>query len=221
MSFPNAHIFPKTADINSDSHLTLGGCDIVELAEEFGTPLYVFDETTLRDTCREFVTEFRARHANSTVIYACKAFVNVPLAQLLEEEGLGLDVVSGGELAVARRIEFPPGKVYFHGNNKSREELEMALDYGIGRVVVDNFHELALLSEIAAARGAAQDIMLRVSPGVDPSHPRLHHNRRLGQQVRLSHPDRPGQGGRRAGDGPGQPSTPGAALPPGVAHFRA
>ena len=168
MSFPNAHIFPKTADINSDSHLTLGGCDVVELAEEFGTPLYVFDETTLRDTCREFVTEFRARHANSTVIYACKAFVNVPLAQLLEEEGLGLDVVSGGELAVARRIEFPPGKVYFHGNNKSREELEMALDYGIGRVVVDNFHELALLSEIASARGAAQDIMLRVSPGVDP-----------------------------------------------------
>ncbi len=168
MSFPNAHIFPKTADINSDSHLTLGGCDIVELAEEFGTPLYVFDEVTLRDTCREFVSEFRARHANSTVIYACKAFVNVPLAQLLEEEGLGLDVVSGGELAVARRVEFPPGKVYFHGNNKSREELEMALDYGIGRVVVDNFHELALLGEIASSRGVVQDIMLRVSPGVDP-----------------------------------------------------
>ena len=168
MSFPNAHIFPKTVDVNSRSHLTLGGCDVTELAEEFGTPLYVFDEVTLRDMCRSFVTEFQVRHARTTVIYACKAFVNVPLAQLLEEEGLGLDVVSGGELAVARRIEFPADKVYFHGNNKSREELEMALDYGIGRVVVDNFHELSLLGEIASARGVVQDITLRVSPGVDP-----------------------------------------------------
>ena len=168
MSFPNAHIFPQTVDVNAQSHLTLGGCDVVRLAEEFGTPLYIFDETTLRDTCRAFVTEFQSRHARSTVIYACKAFINIPLAQMLEEEGLGLDVVSGGELAVARRVEFPPGNVYFHGNNKSREELEMALDYGIGRVVVDNFHELSLLSEIASSRGVVQDILLRVSPGIDP-----------------------------------------------------
>ena len=110
MSFPNAHIFPQTVDVNAQSHLTLGGCDVVRLAEEFGTPLYIFDETTLRDTCRTFVTEFQARHARSTVIYACKAFINIPLAQMLEEEGLGLDVVSGGELAVGPKGRVPTGQ---------------------------------------------------------------------------------------------------------------
>ena len=168
MSFPNANLFPYTAEVDARGRLSLGGCDAVELAAEFGTPLYVFDEDTLRAKCREFVDGFRARYADSSVIYACKAFINVALAQLLREEGLGLDVVSGGELAVALRADFPPERVYFHGNNKSRDELAMALDCGIGRVVVDNFHELSLLAELASERGVVQDVTLRVSPGVDP-----------------------------------------------------
>ena len=168
MTFPAASLFPYTAEVDSRGNLVLGGCDTGQLAKEFGTPLYVFDEDTLRGMCREFVSGFRGRYPDSDVVYACKAFINVALAQLLKEEGLGLDVVSGGELAVAQRAEFPPERVYFHGNNKSREELEMALEYGIGRVVVDNFHEIDLLGEIASQRGVVQDILLRVSPGVDP-----------------------------------------------------
>ena len=168
MSFPNASLFPYTAQVSAQGNLVLGGCDVVQLAAEFGTPLYVFDEVTLRGRCREFVAGFQERYPDTTVIYACKAFINVSLARLFMEEGLGLDVVSGGELAVAQRVEFPPQRIYFHGNNKSREELEMALEYGIGRVVVDNFHEMDLLGKIASRRGVVQDVLLRVSPGVDP-----------------------------------------------------
>ena len=146
----------------------MGGCDVAQLAEEFGTPLYIYDEATLRARCREFVGEFQKRYPRSTVIYACKAFINVALARILMEEGLGLDVVSGGELAVAQRVAFPPEKIHFHGNNKSGEELEMALEYGIGRVAVDNFHELALLGKLASQRGVNQDVLIRVSPGIDP-----------------------------------------------------
>jgi len=166
--FTNESLFPYTAQVNAKGNLVLGGCDSVELASEFGTPLYVFDEITLREKCREFVGGFRESYSDSVVIYACKAFINISLAQLLKEEGLGLDVVSGGELAVAQRVEFPSDRIYFHGNNKSREELQMALDYGIGRVVVDNFHEMGLLDGIASRKGIIQDVLLRVSPGIDP-----------------------------------------------------
>ena len=168
MSFDNRILFPDTAEVNSQGHLALGGCDVTSLAAEFGTPLYVFDETTLRNRCQEFVGAFQRVYADSTVVYACKAFINPTLARLLQEEGLGLDVVSGGELSVAQRVEFPGSKIYFHGNNKSREELEMALDYGIGRVVVDNFHEISLLAQAASRRGVVQDVLIRVSPGIDP-----------------------------------------------------
>lgn len=173
MSFPNASLFPYTTEVSARGNLVVGGCDVMELAAEFGTPLYVFDEVTLRERCREFVGGFRERYPNSTVIYACKAFINVALAQLLKEEGMGLDVVSGGELAVAQRADFPSGKIYFHGNNKSREELAMALEYSIGRVVVDNFHEMEVLGEMASQRGMVQDVLLRVSPGIDP-HTHVH-----------------------------------------------
>lgn len=168
MSFVTASTFPYTAEINNRNNLSIGGCDVVELAKEFGTPLYVFDEVTLRMKCQEFLNGFRDVYQNSSVIYASKAFINVPIAQLMKEEGLGIDVVSGGELAVAQRAQFPANNIYFHGNNKSRDELAMALKYGVGRIVVDNFHELDLLSSIADDMRIKQDILLRVSPGVDP-----------------------------------------------------
>lgn len=161
-------VLPDTAGVNERGHLTLGGCDAMDLAEEFGTPLYVFDETTLRARCREYVTEFQKRYPETLVIYACKAYINRMLVRIFEEEGLGLDVVSGGELHIARSAGFPLEKVYFHGNNKSEAELRLALASGIGRIVVDNFHELGMLDRVAQRMGKRQKVLLRLSPGIDP-----------------------------------------------------
>jgi diaminopimelate decarboxylase len=161
-------ILPDTAVVSKDNHLIVGGCDMVGLAQEFGTPLYVFDEATLRHSCARFREEFGSRYPDTLVLYAAKAFLNRTLAQIFEEEGLGLDVVSGGELAIAESVDFPLSKVYFHGNNKSREELELALIWGVGRVVVDNLYELSLLNEVAERMGISQDILLRLAPGIEP-----------------------------------------------------
>jgi len=161
-------LFPLTAEVNSQGHLVIGGCDTATLAAEFGTPLYVFDEFSLRTKCAEFKTEFGRRYADTEVIYAAKAFINTALARLFDEEGLGLDVVSAGELHIAREAGFPPDRVYFHGNNKSVEELKRALEWQVGRIVVDNLHELSLLDGLAGKRGVKTDILLRLSPGVDP-----------------------------------------------------
>ena len=168
MTFDNASLFPFTAELDDSDHLLLGGCSAVDLAEEFGTPLYVYDEETLRGMCREFTGAFTGSYANSKVVYASKAYVNPAIARLMAEEGLGLDVVSGGELAVARAVEFPPEDIYFHGNNKTPEELAQALEYGVGRIVVDNHHELEILDSLAGRRGMVQKIWLRLSPSVDP-----------------------------------------------------
>ena len=173
MPFDNAELFPVTARISDEDHLVLGGCDASDLASEFGTPLYVYDEATLRGMCREFVDQFTSRYRKTRVVYAAKAFVNPAIARLVGEEGLGLDVVSGGELAVAQAVDFPLERVYFHGNNKTPDELEMALDQGVGRVVVDSFHELSVLNELARKRGVSQDVMVRLTPGVDP-HTHVH-----------------------------------------------
>ena len=163
-----AHVFPDTTDTNSTGHLTIGGCDAVDLVEQYGTPLYVLDESTLRSKCRQFAGAFASRYPNAQAVYASKAYINPALARIFAEEGLGLDVVSGGELAVAMAGDVPLEKVYFHGNNKTPAELEEAVAAGIGRVVVDSFHELDLLERICADSGKTQDILVRVSPGIDP-----------------------------------------------------
>ena len=165
--FPR-NVFPSTSEVNDAGHLVIGGCDAVDLAAEFGTPLYIFDEATLRGRCRSFVQEFTKRHPNTTVAYASKAYVNPAVAQIFASEGLGLDVVSGGELAVAQMVDFPKELVYFHGSNKTAEELEQAVEWRIGRIVIDSFHELSLLDEVAAAAGVSQEVLLRVSPSIDP-----------------------------------------------------
>ena len=162
------HVFPDTTDTNAAGHLTIGGCDALDLAEQYGTPLYVLDEATLRARCRQFSGAFASRYPNSQAVYASKAYINPALARLFAEEGLGLDVVSGGELAVAIAGDVPLDHVYFHGNNKSPAELEEAVSAGIGRIVVDSFHELDLLQQICAQAGKNQDILVRVSPGIDP-----------------------------------------------------
>jgi len=164
----NLSLFPLTAEVNSQGHLVIGGCDSAELAAEFGTPLYIFDEFSLSSKCAEFKTEFGGRYPGTGVIYAAKAFMNTALARLFNEEGLGLDVVSAGELHIAREAGFPLDRVYFHGNNKSVEELKLALEWRVGRIVVDNLPELSMLDGLAGERGAKPDILLRLSPGVDP-----------------------------------------------------
>ena len=168
MTFANRELFPFSTEVNDQDHLTIGGCDVVDLVSEFGSPLYVFDEDTLRGMCRQFVGEFSKRYANSRVAYASKAFLIPYIARLVHEEGLALDIVSGGELAVAKAVGFTPEKIYFHGNNKTPDELAFALEYGIGHFVIDSFYELDLLQELAGQKGLKQDVMLRVSPSIDP-----------------------------------------------------
>ena len=160
-------LFPITTRIDGTGRLWLGGCLARDLAEQFGTPLYVFDEATLVARCREAREALASYPGPARVAYASKAFLCIGLAQLLAREGLGLDVVSGGELAVARAAGFPRQRVHLHGNNKSRAELQAALEWGICTIVVDGWQELALLRELAAGRGGRQRIWLRVAPGID------------------------------------------------------
>lgn len=160
-------VFPLTAEVDGNGHLLLGGCDCTQLAKEYGTPLYILDEFTLRSKCREFRSEFSDRYANTLVAYASKSFINRAVARIIKEEGLGLDVVSGGELSIAKSVEFPSEKIYFHGNNKTPNELKLSLDYAAGRVVVDNFYEIGLLNALAKEKGIVQKILLRVTPGID------------------------------------------------------
>ena len=168
MSFDNRPLFPFTADVNPQDHLTIGGCDAVDLAGEFGRRCWSSTRLPSAACARDFVDGFRNRYADSQVLYASKAFVNAGIARVVDEEGLGLDVVSGGELAVAVAASVDLSRVYFHGNNKTPDELEYALDVGCGRVVVDSFYEIRLLNDLAKARGVMQTILLRLSPSVDP-----------------------------------------------------
>lgn len=165
---PDADVFPVTAAVNTRGNIEIGGCDLQQLAVDHGTPLYVFDEATIRHMCREFVGAFKKEYPDSRIEYSSKAFANPALARIVEEEGLHMDIVTGGELAVARAAQFPAERLNFHGNNKGRQELEEALEYGIGRITIDSFHEIELLDEIAGRKGKRQRVMLRVSPSIDP-----------------------------------------------------
>lgn len=166
-NIPRLVLFPENTGINKQGHLVIGGCDTVALAKEFGTPLYVFDEASLRDKCAEYKTAFNRLYPGTTVLYASKAFLCRALANLIKEEELGVDVVSGGEIGVYESVAFPMGKAFFHGNNKSAEELRQALECGVGHIVVDNFHELKLLDKIAGEKRRRPVVLLRITPGVD------------------------------------------------------
>ena len=153
--------------INSEGVLEIGGCDVLSLAKAHGTPLYVYDEKTIRSMAQTFVGEFTSRYPKTSVAYASKAFLNLAMAKIANEENLSLDVVSGGEIAVAHAAGFPSNKMYFHGNNKTPQELSEAIDLGVGTIVVDGFQELDILNNIAKSKNANQGIMLRLSPSVD------------------------------------------------------
>jgi diaminopimelate decarboxylase len=162
-------IYPHTTVHNAAGHLEIGGCDVVDLAREFGTPLFIYDEQTLRDQCRAYHTAFGARTDLYEIVYASKAFSCRAMAELVAQEDLSLDVATGGELAAALAGGFPPARIYFHGNNKTVAEIEAGLDAGIGHFVVDSFEEIARLEAATAARGRSQDVLVRVTPGVRPN----------------------------------------------------
>lgn len=155
-------------NINEKGHLTIGGCDTVELAKEYGTPLYVLDETTIRNTCRAYVNSFKKFYnGNGMPLYASKALSCKELCRIANEENLGLDVVSGGEIYTAVQAGFPMEKVHFHGNNKTADEIRFAIKSKVGKFVVDNLYELELLDEIAGEEGITANISFRIKPGVD------------------------------------------------------
>ena len=158
-----------TQRINETGHLEIGGCDCVELAKQFGTPLYVLDETCIRENCRRYTKALKEFYKEeSRVVYAGKAFLTLGICKLIEQEGLWLDVSSGGELYTALRAGFPPQRILLHGNNKSLEELSLALDNDVERIVVDNLYELQLLNRLCIEKGKKAKILLRVTPGIDP-----------------------------------------------------
>lgn len=155
-------------NVNSLGRLTIGGCDTVELAKEYGTPLYILDETTIRNTCRAYVESMQKYYdGKGLVLYASKALSCKAICQMISQENMGLDVVSGGEIYTAMQAGFPPEKVHFHGNNKTDEELIMAIDYGVGKIVVDNLYELERLNQIAKDKNRVMKISMRIKPGVD------------------------------------------------------
>ncbi|APH04542.1 diaminopimelate decarboxylase [Bacillus weihaiensis] len=156
-----------TSQINDKGHLEIGGVDTVKLAEKYGTPLYIYDVALIRDRARSFKETFEKMGVQAQVAYASKAFSSVAMFQLIDEEGLSLDVVSGGELYTAITSGFPASRIHLHGNNKSQAELKMALDAEVGCIVVDNFYELQLLEELSVNYTRKVPVLLRVTPGVE------------------------------------------------------
>ncbi|RUL55083.1 diaminopimelate decarboxylase [Lysinibacillus antri] len=156
-----------TQKINENGHLTIGGVDAVELANSYGTPLFVYDLELIRDRARGFIETFKKLDVKAEVAYASKAFSCVAIYQLAQEENLSLDVVSGGELYTAIKSGFPAERIHFHGNNKSYAELELAFDTKIGCIVVDNYYEIDLLKQISEIKQQSMRILLRVTPGVE------------------------------------------------------
>lgn len=156
-----------TMDIDDEGVLNIGGVSTSELVESFGTPLLVLDEEEIRQNIGKYVNSFEENYCNFKVLYAGKAFLNRTLCKVLEEEKIGLDVVSGGELYIALQAGFPPEEIYFHGNNKLPAEIEMGLENDIGRFMVDNLQEAELLNELAGKKDKQVDVILRITPGIE------------------------------------------------------
>lgn len=162
----NQSIKPITAKVNKNGNLEIGGCDLVELAQKYETPLYVIDEVTLRTICREYKKAFSG-YEKVNMMYASKAFMTMAIAKIIHSEGFGFDVVSGGEIYTVYKAGVDMSKVLFNGNNKSFDEISLALEVGVGRISVDNFFELSLLNEIAKSKNKKVDILLRITPGIE------------------------------------------------------
>jgi diaminopimelate decarboxylase len=161
-----SHALPRGTVVNERGNLEVGGCDLVELAHELGTPAYVVAEDDLRARARSFVDAIRARHHDFDVLFASKAFPCTAVCRVLADEGLGCDVASAGELQLAMQAGFDASRIYFHGNATTEAELGAALEAGVGHVVLDSLDELERLERLGDQRGHAQKVMIRVTPGV-------------------------------------------------------
>lgn len=159
-------LWPITTAVNAAGHLAIGGVDLADLAREWGTPLYIYDEATIRERCRAFKAAFAAHYPDAAVTYAGKTYLSPAILAILREEGVWLDVCSGGELAMALHCAFPAERIIFHGNNKTPDELALAVQSGVGRIVVDNALELERLIALGAEHGRRVPIVLRLNPGV-------------------------------------------------------
>ena len=158
----------KGLTIGENGHLFIEGCDAVELTKQYDTPLYVMNETLIRDNCKRYKCFFTNNFSDlSFPCYASKALSCLEIYRIMKEEGMGVDVVSGGELYTALNAGFPAERIFFHGNNKTEQELRMAIKYGVGRIIVDNLTELEVLNEIAGEMNKKVNIGFRIKPGID------------------------------------------------------
>ena len=162
----NQLLKPITTKINPAGNIEIGGCDLVELAEKYNTPLYIIDEATLRGICKDYKKSF-GKYPKVNMMYASKALCTKAIAKILSSEGFGFDTVSAGEIYTVYKAGIDMSKVLFNGNNKSYEELSLAIELGVGRISVDNFFELSLLNEIAKSYDKTVDILLRITPGIE------------------------------------------------------
>jgi len=162
----NQSLKPITTTINKNGNLEIGGCDLVELAKEYSTPLYVLDETTLRTVCKDYKKAFES-YKKVKFMYASKALCTSAVINILNSEDFGFDVVSGGEIYTVYKCGVDMKKVLFNGNNKTEEELKLALECGVGHISVDNFYEISLLNSIAEKKNKIVDIFLRITPGIE------------------------------------------------------
>ena len=160
-------IWPASATRNTAGEITIGGLSVTEIVAEYGTPVFIFDEADVRKRARDYVAAFKVNDIETSVHYAGKAFMTTKIAQWVSEEGLGIDVASVGELEVALRAGIDPAQIVMHGNNKSVKDLERAVEVGIGRVVIDSLIEIERLNSIAASAGIVQQVLLRLTVGVE------------------------------------------------------
>ena len=167
MSIENKNLFPITSNINKEGHLTIGGVSTVDLAKKYGTPLYIIDKETLLNKANEYISSFKKHYNDFLILYAAKAFSATAIFKLVNSLGLGLDVVSGGELYSAMKSGFDFKNIFFHGNNKSKDEIELGIKNDIGRIVCDNFYEIELLKELGKKHKKKINILLRLTPGIE------------------------------------------------------
>jgi diaminopimelate decarboxylase len=163
----NPQIWPASASRNDQGEITVGDVSVTELAKQYGTPLYIFDEADVRKRARDYVAAFTASDIETSVHYAGKAFITTKVAQWVNQEGLGIDVASAGELEVALRAGIDPQQIVMHGNNKSVSDLERAVEVGVGRIVIDSLIEIERLNAVAAKAGIVQQVLLRLTVGVE------------------------------------------------------
>ena len=156
----------KPITLKREKNLTIGGCDMVDLAQKYGTPLYVIDEQTIRSICQDYKKAF-SKYKKTNMMYASKALCNSAVSRIIASKGFGFDVVSGGEIYTLYKAGIDMSKVLFNGNNKTPEEIELAIKYGVGRFSIDNFYEVKLISEISKKYNKNVNALLRITPGIE------------------------------------------------------